>query len=293
MKILKTIAAKLLIGENKNHAAHKNETFQPCQPVKSHTMAPHNPITKTSDTQEIKQKNMSCEWDYIELAPSSRAGYKTETTTTTRYKDGRATKVNSYSYDVSPSQSKGTLIAYRTYSFPYPKLRANGLSPVVVMDAFYYDYKTKKLLNYSSGLVNNIKSDSLQLGAFSLAHRKIKNNSVKYELPKPPTNWDELKEWAKKTPAITIKTEQLKWSVVNVSREDISNALDVCIQECLSPLDFMETYIENETYLTTIELKSKTGQVWAFRGLTYGQPKTRVKTIKSFLKSILPAMDVS
>jgi hypothetical protein len=229
------------------------------------------------------------EWNFIDNAPYSResASVYSKTVITTVGSD--KPDVSEYSYDRPEYGYKGMRGIYRLTQFKYPLLRANGVSPVVLVDAAKYDYQSGALVSFSSGLVNRISADTLMTGIIVIMS---KNKSNDFDMFKPPTQWRNIEEWMLNCPIRVNSINVSKWAesgVYDVS-DDMGNKIQ--IREIRSPWFFVKKYMLEEAFLIEIEIFSQSERSYRFNGLVCGDSNKRKLMALSFVNSIACALDV-
>ena len=104
------------------------------------------------ENEKMFGKERDNEWNIVEWKPTVSEGYTTHTRKTTIREGSTEPEISEYSLDYPKWETEGTRYAYRLIHFPYPLLRANGVSPIRLVDAVNYTYSSGKLKSFSTGL---------------------------------------------------------------------------------------------------------------------------------------------
>lgn len=230
------------------------------------------------------------EWIVVEHAPSTHGGYRLQTKNVTEYQDGRPADIYENSITIKEITTQSILYAYRLTSYPYQKFRLNGLSSICIMDIVEYDYESKSLIAFASGLVNTMKSDSILMGAAVL--RVGKSFQKSFDLPHPPEIWSEFLDWSKKLPARKIPEINIPSEYRGFMLNGLNSMINVKIREELLEFKLAQKYLLEDSYLCWIELTSSSGGNFFLKGVTSGSLNVRNKAIRDFLESIVDAIDL-
>jgi hypothetical protein len=195
------------------------------------------------------------EWNFVEYAPQKYGGYIRETRSIINYQDAQSPpEISEYSTEIPERESKGWLYAYRLTKFKYPLLRSNGASPVCIADVLDYDYTSKKLLSYSSGLINNINKDSISSGLICFKVYTVNSNFTDFEEINPPQKWDDIKVWCANSPRRISPTISGDWVNIVKSNHIFGSNNHVTIKEIKSPWKIARGYKLQDAYLVSMEL---------------------------------------
>ncbi|WMP15843.1 hypothetical protein [Thiothrix lacustris] len=236
-------------------------------------------------------KGREHEWIIVENKPTTFGGYTQQTKTTTSFFDGRSPEVNEFSYEIAKQQHDGTIYAYRLTHFRFPKLRGNGVSPLSLIDIATYDYESKKLKSFSSGLVNIINSDSLMTGIVVLAGANCGFGFGYGNIPLPPKNWNDFKTWHSNLSSRNLLEISKTLKQVHSSFDIVGLPYKTTVREIKAPWDMVQNYLLESAYLTEIEIRNGE-KTCTFRGTVSGNSETRSKMVKSFLGSVAIAIDL-
>lgn len=236
------------------------------------------------------KKEQEHEWNIVEYDSSFYGGYVQKTTNTKNYLDGRQSENNEYSILMPKIKYDGSLYAYRFMYTKYPKLRANGISPISLVDVVDYDYETKIIKNFSTGLINIINSNSLSSGVIVL---RLNNTGFDdSDLLKPPQQWGDFKKWVKDTKPRSDIQPSGSWKEL-LSMDYKQNPLyRVIIREMYWPWRMVQGYLLEDAYLTVVKIIGANGQSYSFRGTTCGSDDSRKKMCLSFIDSIIDALEL-
>ncbi|NTW88031.1 MAG: hypothetical protein HGB26_02655 [Desulfobulbaceae bacterium] len=229
------------------------------------------------------------EWNFIDNAPYSceSASVYSKTVITTVGSD--KPDVSEYSYDRPEYGYEGMRGIYRLTQFKYPLLRANGVSPVVLVDAAKYDYQSGYLISFSSGLVNRISADTLMAGTIVIMSEKRCSD---FDMFQPPTKWCDIEKYVLNCPIRVNSVIVNKWTESGLydARDDMGNK--VKIREIRSPWFLVKKYMLEEAFLIEIEIFSQSERSYRFNGLVCGDLNRRKLMALSFVNSIACALDV-
>ncbi|HEY9877299.1 MAG TPA: hypothetical protein V6D29_02530 [Leptolyngbyaceae cyanobacterium] len=204
------------------------------------------------------------EWNFHEYSPSTHSSY---------------------------SDPDGGLYAYRLSDFPYLLLRKNGVSPIVLIDIVNYDYNTRLLKSYSSGLVNKINSDSVIHGV--VAFRLTTTGFIPENLNQsqsPPNNWNDLEGWLsnlqERSPSDLAQVHG-DWTVLgkNIALENTFYRVSVSEKKCLWKM--AKNYELQDAYLLVIDVVGEANRSCQFSGIAYGSRNSRLKTALNFIDGVI------
>ncbi len=186
----------------------------------------------------------------------------------------------------------GIRYAVRYTPFPFPLLRANGVSPLVIVDVASYSPKALTLKSTSTALANALSDDCRISGTVFL--QGINTGFLPAgAFEKPPELWHEFPKWSKQARRRLPESDQGSVRPLLVDQRLEKTDKVVSAVERQSVFSFVKGFKLQDAYVTTVTVAAPRAGLSKFTGVVYGQTASRVAMVLRFIESIASAIDLS